>query len=105
MVIFFNVEEARNMLLVQGTVFTLRPRRRTGKDIAVVGGLYDYKILADVTVEEVEPIYTPVALMPYVPFSGVASAEEWFNLAKSFYSGNPQLYVYRVKLLRRRMYY
>jgi len=105
MPIFFNVVDVRNQLLTYGNVYTLRHKRRDGRDVAVMGTRYSFTVFADVMIEEVKPIYASWELVPYVKFSGLKSAEQWLQLAKSFYTKDTQLYLYRVTLIRRRMYY
>jgi hypothetical protein len=105
MVIFFNDERVRNTLLVQGFVYTLRGMRKIGRDIAVVGRLYDYRIIADVNVEYVMPITQAYQLTPYVVWSGLDDSNQWLALAKRLSGADTKFHLYCVRMTRRRLYY
>lgn len=92
------------MLLTGGVVYTLRRQRRSGRNVAVQGSLNKYHILADVMVTEVKPINASWELLPYLPQSGLDNVDMWLAIAKSFYPVGTQLYLYEVKLIRRRGY-
>ena len=82
MVIFFNVEEARKHLLEKGYVYTLRRKRRTGRDTARSGSYYRFEDLGEVEVEFVKKISAPEELKPYVHASGFKTVEEWLKHAE-----------------------
>lgn len=84
MVIWFNVEKAREFLLKNGFVFTLRPkRRREGREMLSYGGFgkkgmvnvkfVDWFIGEDRLEENLEQ---------YVEFTGFDNVKEWLEEAK-----------------------
>lgn len=97
--IFFNVEAARNCLLENHVVFTLRgKRRREDKDIAVKGSWYKHKRLGHVRVQFVTEIRNSVELEPYVDLSGFNTTQEWFDIAYKLHKTLP-MYLFKVELL------
>lgn len=104
--IFFNVEEARNFLLENGYVFTLRKHRMEGEAIAIVGNYYKHKTIGKVFVKLIKANIThPHELSSYVAGSGIKSpitfnslcydddAHHWFALAKQISGEQLNLYL------------
>ena len=83
MVISFSVEEARDQLMNNGTVYTFRwnMRKRTGKNWANEkrGG----KKIADVFIDEPRLIETISDLDLYVGESGFKTRKEWLDVIMS----------------------
>ena len=84
--IYFNVEQARNQLLNEGKVYTIRYARKTGETIARHGSYYKFKILGKVRITEVmwlelDSEYklqgTKVDLQKYVDQSGFKTVDDW----------------------------
>ncbi len=84
MVIFFNINEARDQLLKDKIVYTLRPRLRksVGSDIALFGNYYTHLIIGRVFVEFVKKISFEGDLSFYVHQSGFKSVRDWVAAAK-----------------------
>jgi hypothetical protein len=78
MVVWFNVEEARNFLLENGYVYTLRP---VHKKEGVVTLMYDKKEQGEVFVEFIFKVESIYQLLPYVKKSGFSSIDEWLYKA------------------------
>jgi hypothetical protein len=80
MVIWFNVKKARDFLLKNGYVYTLRPRkRREGKDVLMYGG---FGKKGYVNVKFVKEILDWDELNRYVYESGFRNVDEWVREAK-----------------------
>jgi hypothetical protein len=74
-VIWFNVREAREHLLRNGHVYTLRPkRRREGKDVLMFGR---FGKRGTIYVRFVKEVKSDSELQNYVGESGFKSVEEW----------------------------
>jgi hypothetical protein len=95
MVIFFNVEKAREHLLREGFVYTLRRRRREGFDRARVGSYKNFTDLGEVKIKLIKKISSPEELKPFVLLAGFDNLEEWLS---HVLEGADHLY--RVELLR-----
>ncbi len=85
MTIYFNVKEAREYLLKNGFVYTLRQERSTGKEQvrkSLNKGVLPFELLgfADVSfVKEIENLYD---LKDYVTKSGFRTIDDWIVEAK-----------------------
>jgi hypothetical protein len=95
MVIFFNVEKAREHLLREGFVYTLRRRRREGLDRARVGSYKNFTDLGEVKIKLIKKISSPEELQPFVLLAGFENLDEWLRHAVE---GADHLY--RVELVR-----
>ena len=99
--IFFNVKEARNFLLENGFVYTIRKRRSTGKANAVVGSYYKHKTIAEVDVIEVttKPVLAhgefDSTLSFYVKNSGFKNLSDWLKAVMKF-KPKTSLFLYKV---------
>lgn len=81
--IFFNVPEAREQLIRQGFVYTLRPRmRKTGWDVAYYGSYYKREKIGDVWVSFVKEIEDMEELKPYFYASGFNQLTDWWEAAE-----------------------
>ena len=108
--IFFNINEVREYLLKTGTVYTLRRKRREGRDEAVKGDLKLWTRIATVMVTRIlkEEVTSPQQLLPYVEKSGLhnpqkrllLSAIEWYDRAKQLHKQEP-IFLYAVSIIRR----
>ena len=97
--IFFNVSQAKNYLLKNGEIYTLRkPSRKIGVDTAVEGSYTHPKILGLVDIKFVELITQPDQLALYVNKSGIRSSFEWFEKAQELHKLKT-LGLFHVKLL------
>jgi len=83
---WFNIQEARDYLLRNGFVYTLRPKpyrgrskRKHGKDILMYNG---FGKKGEVYFEFIKTIDDPNELEPIVQFSGFKSLDEWLKNAK-----------------------
>ena len=95
MVMWFNVEEARNFLLKNLSVYTLRPKtRREGKEVLSYGGFGKKGVVYVVFVKEIND---DSELEEFVTESGFNSVEEWLEKA------GESRYLYYVMLLPDRM--
>jgi len=75
MVIWFNVKKARDFLLKNGYVYTLRPKkRREGIDILSYGGFGKKGVVYVIFVKEIK---NDVELREFVKDSGFESVQEW----------------------------
>jgi hypothetical protein len=104
--IFFNVKEVRDFLMLNGYVFTLRKNRSEGQAIAVVGSYFDHKPIASVFVKLIlENVYNAHQLSAYVAGSGIKAlftlndmcydddAHHWFALANKLSGEQLNLYL------------
>jgi len=104
--IFFNVDEVRHFLTLNGYVFTLRKPRSVGEALAVVGNYYKYEAFGKVNVMLIkENIKHPHELSPYVHGSGIEApltlndmcydddAHHWFALANKLSGEQLNLYL------------
>ncbi len=94
MVIWFNVKEAREFLLKNGYVYTLRPkkRKREGREVLMYGsfgkkGLVSVSFINEITDDD--------QLEQFVSCSGFNSVKEWTSAA------GQSRFLYRVDLLRK----
>ena len=91
---YWNVKEAREFLILNGYVFTLRKPRKEGPAIAVVGSYYDHHPIGSTFVKLIkEDIQHAHELSAYVAGSGIKAqitlndmcydddAHHWFRLA------------------------
>ena len=95
--IFFNVKEAREYLLQNGHVYTIRKKRSTGITMARQGNIFKFRKLGPVEIRHIG-YASPVAglapdlnisderlhnffatLEPYVAESGFRNAREWWE--------------------------
>jgi len=91
MVMWFNVKEARERLLKEGWVFTLRPKlRREGKEPLFYN---EFKKKGEVSVELWATDPADEILRIITQFSGFKTLEEWREKAKDC------KYVYLVRLI------
>jgi hypothetical protein len=83
MPIFFNVHEAREYLLDNGYVYTLRTKRppKAQVDHARWGSYYRFSDLGLVKIEFVMEVRDRHDLEPYVKESGFKTVNEWFTAA------------------------
>ena len=80
---FFNVPEAREQLIREGHVYTLRPRmRKTGWDVAYYGSYYKKEKIGDVWVVFVKEIKDIEELKPYFHASGFKKLADWWEAAE-----------------------
>ena len=83
--IYFNVEKARNQLLQEGKVYTIRYPRQKGITMARHGSYFRFKILGKVKVTQVMILdleyrnlqESKAVLEKYVDQSGFQSVDEW----------------------------
>lgn len=94
MVIWFNVKEAREFLLKNGYVYTLRPkkRKRVGREVLMYGSFGKKGM---VMVGFIKKITRNRELEEYVKCSGFRSVIEWRSVA------GESRFLYRVDLLTR----
>lgn len=97
--IFFNLKIVRDFLLNNGIVYTLRRKRRTGKDTVLVGSYYKHKKLAKVNITYVTQISSPDELKPYYRLSGFDSPESWFEIASKLHKNELPLHLYLVEVI------
>lgn len=103
---YWNVKEARDFLILNGYVFTLRKPRSEGSAIAVVGSYYNHKPIGSIFVKLLkEDIQYAHELSAYVAGSGIKSqitlcdcgydddAHEWFALANKISGEKLNLYL------------
>ena len=94
--IFWNVKEAREFLILNGYAFTLRKPRSEGDALAVIGNYYNWQPIGKVNVKLIlENVTHAHQLSPYVHGSGIKAqltlndcsydddAHQWFNLANA----------------------
>ena len=95
MPIYFNVKEARNQLLNNKIVYTLRERKRKhlGKSQIRMGSYRDFKSLGKCRVSFVKSITNDSELKPYLNQSGFSSIEDWR------YKAGKSMHLYKVELL------
>jgi len=99
--IYFNVKEAREFLLENGFVYTIRKKRSVGRAIAVVGSYYNHKPIADVDVIEVttKPVLErgefDSTLSFYVKTSGFKNLSDWLKAVMKF-KPKESLFLYKV---------
>ena len=104
--IFFNIKEVRNFLMLNGYVFTLRKSRSEGEALAVVGSYFDHQPLGMTNVKLIlEDVYNAHQLSPYVAGSGIKAqvtlcdcgydddAHQWFGLANKLSGEKLNLYL------------
>jgi hypothetical protein len=79
--IFFNVRQARDRLLKEGEVLTIRRSRSTGRTVAYRGSYYERKRICAVLVERVATYYGPDdpggVLSANLEGSGFLTVDEW----------------------------
>lgn len=106
--IYFNVDEAREYLLKNGFVFTLRKPRAVGHTIAVVGPRFGWRKLGDVFVSLVwEKVETTGIIDLFARYSGLdCEGADWICKAWSLHKREvrPSLNLYRVDL-KEKLYY
>jgi hypothetical protein len=86
LVIFFNVPEARDCLVKNERVYTLRRPRRTGHDLAAYGSRFKWKRIGHVNVEYIKRIEEGKEheqLKPYLPLSDFETVDAWISKARS----------------------
>lgn len=94
MVIYFNVKEAREHLMGNGFVYTLRPRMRNeGRETAVNGSYYRHESIFKVVIAFEKEISVPADLLKYVKDSGFKTVNDWLWKAKG------SKYLYRVTVV------
>ena len=94
--IFFNVPEARNQLMMIGLVHTLRSTTRsTGVTNAVSGNYSKHTFLCKVKVERLVTVKHPDDLQPYLHYSGFKDVDTWWSKATT-----SARTVYRVEKLK-----
>jgi|YelNatPaOPRAMG01_1025707.scaffolds.fasta_scaffold108305_4 hypothetical protein len=80
MVIWFNVEKAREQLLKYGYVCTLRPKRRKeGIEVLSYNGFGNKGLVYVIFIKEIKD---DNELKEYLEFSGFETVEEWRKEAK-----------------------
>jgi len=84
MPIFFNIKEARDYLIANKMVYTLRKPRKTGDASIMTGNRYrgSVKKIGSGYVSFVEQIVNDKQLEKYVEQSGFKSIEKWREKAK-----------------------
>ena len=84
MPIFFNIKEARDYLIANKMVYTLRKPRKTGDASIMIGHRYrdSVKKIGNGYVSFVEQIVNDKQLERYVEQSGFKSIEKWREKAK-----------------------
>ena len=84
MPIFFNIKEARDYLIANKMVYTLRKPRKTGDASIMIGNRYrgSVKKIGNGYVSFVEQIVNDKQLEKYVEQSGFKSIEKWREKAK-----------------------
>lgn len=103
---YWNVKEAREFLLKNGYVFTLRKPRKEGPAIAVVGSFYDHQPIGSTFVKLIkEDVQHAHELSAYVAGSGIKAqitlcdcgydddAHQWFGLANELSGQKLNLYL------------
>jgi hypothetical protein len=95
MPIYFNITEARNHLMKNKIVYTLRERRRMhlGKLQIRQGSYRQSKVLGKSRVSFVKSINNDNELLPYVKQSGFGNIEDWRKKA------GKGKYLYKVELI------
>jgi len=100
--IFFNVEEARNFLVKNGFVYTLRRHRKhLGSNLAVYGGYYKWEKLGACNIEFIKDVSWMGDLTAEdVENSGFETVTDWWKVAMKFYQGSAfSLALYKVILV------
>ena len=84
MPLFFNIKEARDYLIANKMVYTLRKPRKTGNASIMIGSRYrgSVKKIGNGYVSFVEQIVNDKQLGKYVKQSGFKSIEKWREKAK-----------------------
>ena len=85
--IYFNVERARNQLLQEGKVYTIRYPRQKGITMARHGSYFRFKMLGKVRITEVMMLDleyeklqgTKAVLQKYVTQSGFETVDVWLE--------------------------
>lgn len=80
MVIWFNVEEAREYLLKRGHIYTLRPKRRRERKEVLMFGKFGKRGV--VYVRFIKEVKSDSELEGYVGESGFKSVTEWRRKAR-----------------------
>jgi len=95
MSIYFNITEAKNHLLKNKVVYTLRERKRKylGKCQIHQGSYRNFEIIGNGRVSFVKSINNDNELLPYVKQSGFEEVKDWRKKA-----GNSK-YLYKVELI------
>lgn len=108
---YWNVKEARDFLILNGYAFTLRKPRNEGVAIAVVGSYYKHQPFGTIFVKLIkENIKHPHELSPYVHGSGIEApltlndmcydddAHHWFALANKLSGEQLNLYLVTIDM-------
>ena len=98
-VIYFNIDKARNELLKNSIVDTIRHERSTGQAVARKGSYYKFEVLGNVTVKRVLRLNRAaieVQLCEYVPRSGFNTVQEWIKNVKEWRN---RMFLYKVEVL------
>ena len=98
-VIYFNIDEARNELLKNSIVYTIRHERSTGQAVARKGSYYKFEVLGNVTVKRVlrlNKTAIEIQLCEYVPRSGFNTVQEWIKNIKEWRN---RMFLYKVEVL------
>ena len=95
MPIYFNITSARNHLLKNKVVYTLREgkRRHLGRTQIRKGSFVNFELIGDGRVSFVKSINNDNELLPYVKQSGFQEVKDWREKA-----GNSK-YLYMVELI------
>jgi len=81
--IFFNVPEARDHLMKNGLVYTLRKASRsTGVTRAVVGNYTKHTTLCQVHIGKMKTVSHPDELLPFLSSSGFEDVKVWWSKAE-----------------------
>lgn len=83
--IFFNVREAREYLMKNGHVYSLRWKRHTGKARILKGSYFKHEDLGFSTVELVKLAPTMNDLRRYLDRSGFKTVNDWMLTAREHY--------------------
>lgn len=75
--IYFNVKKAREYLLENGHVYTIRGKRSTGTTKARKGNYFTFKVLGNAEIERIKSV-GPISLQPNLSLSDRA-LEEYFD--------------------------
>lgn len=115
--IFFNVKEAREHLLQNGHVYTIRKKRSTGITMARHGNIFKFTKLGQVEIRHIGYASPPMGLAPdlklsderlhnfytilepYVAESGFHNAREWWDNVLS--TPWTEYHIYYVSLIKR----
>ena len=97
MPIYFNVEQAREHLLKNGFVYTLRQERKAGREQVRKSknkGWFPFEILGFADVTFVKKIENPYDLKDYFTQSGFKTIDNWITEAKD------SRFLYKVEMIK-----